>query len=235
MLHCAPGVMPRLRGPTVGPSVVLRAPGEQAPPVAHGHRGVDEVRAGSAPSRSTRTGVTVASTTVGGSPSRRPPSTTHATSAAANACATSCASVSRSGTVRHGPCSRQSLRSAATIGHPHGDGPGPRVRLHVVGPTSVRAWQEDLDRSRPAPLEQPAQLVVPGRGRGRGRRRGGPPRSGGPRGRPRGRPGAPPARATPSARPGSSPPTAGTAMMAPAVERTHHLRRAAHDDGRLRE
>ena len=43
-------------------------------------------------------GVTVASTTVGGSPSRRPPSTTTATSAAPNAWATSSASVNRSGT-----------------------------------------------------------------------------------------------------------------------------------------
>ena len=60
----------------------------------------------------------VASTTVGGGPSRRPPSTTTATSSARKACATSAASVKRRGTVRHGPCSRQSRRSALPSGMP---------------------------------------------------------------------------------------------------------------------
>ena len=125
--------------------------------------------AGSAPSRNTRMGDTVASTSVGGGPSRRPPSTTTATSAASKACAT-CA---RLGEVeRHrSPWSLlpAQLAQHPAVGHADHDGPAARRparrvigRCTGVGPLGREAaGHEHLDRARPAALEQPAQFVCP--------------------------------------------------------------------------
>ena len=93
--------------------------------------------AGSAPSCSTRMGDTVVSTSVASSPSRRPPSTTSATSAASNAWATSPASVKLSGTVRQGPLSRHSRRSARPSGMPTTTAHPP-----VSGPVSTGSRSE---------------------------------------------------------------------------------------------
>ena len=98
----------------------------------------------------------------GARPSRRPPSTTSGTSDAANACATSPASSITSGTVRHGPCSRQSRRSALLSGIPTTAAHPP-----VPEPSFVfmrRSRHEHLERARPAALEKLLQIGRPARG-----------------------------------------------------------------------
>ena len=128
---------------------------EQLAPRAHQHRPLDERGRqrtlaqdadGRRPWRRPR---------VGGGPSRRPPSTTSATSLARKACATSSASVKRSGTVRHGPCSRHSRRRARPSGMPTTTAQAPYWRA-VVGrrhgaPSASAGPRSSLGSAVPAP------------------------------------------------------------------------------------
>ena len=75
------------------------------------------------------------------------------------------AALKLSGTVRQGPCSRQSRRRTRPSGMPttaaHTPGPPPAASGPIGG--RLDPGQEHLDRAGPAPLEQAAELVGPAR------------------------------------------------------------------------
>ncbi len=113
---------------------------------------------GSAPSRTTRQGEAVASTSVGGSADRGPPSTTYATWSAVKAAEASVASTSGTATVRQGPWARQRRRRVRPSGVPIVTEPSPGAESTTSSGPGQQTRQERGHLVAP-PVRQRADLA----------------------------------------------------------------------------